>query len=1758
MENWNSSLDYDLADTRTAHLKHEVFAPLSEREMALLNGGFTQFQIKNLATEIWTSSDRAQYAQLPAEQQAIMSERMAEAKTLRNAIHMREAMDKMLQGKGGLETSRYASPAGKAAAQKNGGPKEQVNVSNHGRSNFLSVKTEKQEQSSKKLASAKGYNSRLSKNSTLSPLAATFHPSVSIKAEWSSDSDSKKRGLADSIYASKSQGDIKVTPSTDHAKPVATWSQKLGSSSSGCGRNKPYKPPTPKIRSPRPSVSPFEATKWAINDTISLADRQWSQDQQRLQKAFFKKSYGAPKHPSHAPRAEIPKTTQNLELTNSPGRQNIETPKSATLKVEGANEGRVKTEAEAAPLPVPAKASSVLDSLSSKLSNIKKAVVVMDNGEVYDLPTDTRTLAWKHPLSHDFGLHKYLPANGRILYPEAYNDLFEDVPDHLKGVNFSNSTIEKLKKAIESLKTPSTSPTSNDDTVAPKIAEGNGTHHQTLSAAQVDQVTTIYPMQVDKESKDRGDPSLAPLYLRTPENSAVQVAEPTVPTEGYELVYDRRQTPPFWPHHRRTLQNTDASSLAKNSPIREKGSLASTFSRNVHKEPKKKKVFKVKLTWSSGGGISDVQDVDDVEDGKKSQSSGPMVRERSQIVEGDKVDSKDVIPTEEVSNPHLTLSSKVGAGDIQKTNGHEDGRQPSSSEFLAPKDPQDVQNSKTEPKYTLPTDTEAHLKTPTSEQSLADTRDDLEVSDGATKNDFLQNLANHDAEKAVAKSKSSSLEVMAGEEPTTFTAVVQQIDEHDPHKATSNNRGETASQPPPHLNLSQKIIDESIELKASVKKHQQVLEVCSATVTQITPQKPLMETGKSAAEGQSSEWETDANNTSEIFADYGIEIPGEVQESQSLPRVKISSTFSTDGGIEISDEIREPQEQALVNQASDEPTTTADPNKKTNNNEGAESADTGKFNSTSPNLLPGKVFTPVRLAPKPGYDNSGDYSKIRPLLDYVPDYVRNAPFPTFAGDKVQEKEEVKARQGEKPKPVAGTKAQQGREMKPEQEVKVPEHNETESEQQVLQENDEQKPKQQEAQENNKKKHAQPVKQRPQAIDVLPEGSVPEPIPTKEDYLPPHLRDVPFPKFAGDKVQEKKPRPKVEQQLTHAPIPLPPGVNTKAKNKSGPVPAKDGIKFNKAGKKISGINKGLHRDEDGLWELPDNPNQIWRQPIDPQPDIRMVKMEKPEKLEQQLTKYDKLPHPNELNLDPSGWGSVISVHSSEAALPENKKRGYGRLKPKMALWEWGDIKEIQDPAGGEAKKVWKFADFNWDRDVADGEVDMNSRGCTLFLATDFMVARFNDWLLELVKLMFSHPFKIDIYHPAFISGEAPTADFHHDHIVINFPKDSLHGPQDPPNFGVIDWDPSDSEGESERLANPYSQLPTPSVQNDRSKQTSTTLIDARMARAYTLLQHRAAMREAIRKAEEYEYTPHHMVVRTDPFGPAACHDNPFSPRVGMYVRPVQEWDADQCAQIEAYWARYTLSSTRDGPVLPTHYRDIMRMVEERKLPFVVACAFNDRVPNRRKKMLAGRRDAHRERVIGFAYAKPFRSPLESAFRQTVEIVLFVDKQILRHGVGKTLLDRILPALDPGYHSHVGTEFKCSIPERLDFSRGGRTAIRKIVMSVFYERHPEKNCKGVPFVTAEGEQDEGIKSLMWKKSMLEGGFGFVQQADFFNIGAKWTDGRGDSLPAGSGKAVCMAQFVRETRDEWEIAGVDAQSKWYQGQPVERKEVVSTLDV
>ena len=233
--------------------------------------------------------------------------------------------------------------------------------------------------------------------------------------------------------------------------------------------------------------------------------------------------------------------------------------------------------------------------------------------------------------------------------------------------------------------------------------------------------------------------------------------------------------------------------------------------------------------------------------------------------------------------------------------------------------------------------------------------------------------------------------------------------------------------------------------------------------------------------------------------------------------------------------------------------------------------------------------------------------------------------------------------------------------------------------------------------------------------------------------------------------------------------------------------------------------------------------------------------------------------------------------------------------------------------------------------------------------------------------------------------------------------------------------------------------------------------------------------------------------------AQLDNNPFVPKANIYIRPAKALDIPQLTKLYNRYVENTIDAIECQPIVEKEMRTRFLVAKQERRAFLVAISLppggktppHEEEPRKSGRANNGRRNRNNrgntqvippEVVVGFSYIERFSLPT-TAFEHTAELFVFVSPDHLRLGIGKTLVDRIMPSVDTLQSTHSGTDF---VPgdrsAQMMYELGGPRKTKKIVATLFYHT---------------GEEED----FRWKKNWLEKKLFFTQASFMYTIAEKF---------------------------------------------------------
>lgn len=369
----------------------------------------------------------------------------------------------------------------------------------------------------------------------------------------------------------------------------------------------------------------------------------------------------------------------------------------------------------------------------------------------------------------------------------------------------------------------------------------------------------------------------------------------------------------------------------------------------------------------------------------------------------------------------------------------------------------------------------------------------------------------------------------------------------------------------------------------------------------------------------------------------------------------------------------------------------------------------------------------------------------------------------------------------------------------------------------------------------------------------------------------------------------------------------------------------------------------------------------------------------------------------------------------AVVPERaggRSKAFGNVKPLRTMWEqdsnaWGSASIDSNVAvnDGETKPRAKLQYepqlHDWEGKWAPAPVEWDARPA--FDNTDPRhMKAMEGWLDARADAALKEPIKIDTRDPKYLDGGKPAGGLEKlDLPVVDEAIETLL-PNDPFTHARIHQTANDS------------------------------------ARAH----HKKAYKEKkLSKEERKAYiaaTKLHYASYVPP-------PNPHVPKANIYIRPAVASDMRQITEIYNHYVLNSVVASERNELTEAQWQVRWRDSTGENFAFLVAVLKSGNQGGRLRRDNA-------ETIVGFAYAEDF-SESGNMYRFTCELQFWVHPQHLRLGIGKTLVDRMLPALDNGYCCRQATDFVADNP--IEYDGGGLRTIARILISIPYDHTDTKD-------------------------------------------------------------------------------------------------------
>jgi L-amino acid N-acyltransferase YncA len=348
-------------------------------------------------------------------------------------------------------------------------------------------------------------------------------------------------------------------------------------------------------------------------------------------------------------------------------------------------------------------------------------------------------------------------------------------------------------------------------------------------------------------------------------------------------------------------------------------------------------------------------------------------------------------------------------------------------------------------------------------------------------------------------------------------------------------------------------------------------------------------------------------------------------------------------------------------------------------------------------------------------------------------------------------------------------------------------------------------------------------------------------------------------------------------------------------------------------------------------------------------------------------------------------------------------------------------------------------------------------------------RMESWVHERMNEALRRPFHLDTSASGFRSGILPISG------TLEEYQDIPEECSEPMLYGPFDW----NYFLCIRHPEPYTNVESRLIQSAQSS---------------ILKFHRHLIVEkATRKQERERERQRQLAVVPDPVATRRRIPIKHAPKAKIYIRPAERNDLAQIARIFNHYVLRTIVTPECEETSASGWAARMESIQGQSLPFLVAAIKGSRyksIAKSHRELFHGRRGRNEEsspkideKIVGFGMAQEFGGTNLPALKGAVELCLFVDKAWIQQGIGKTLLDRMMPALDPHYASRAATRFLTE--DKPYYESGGRREVRKVCITLYFSYSDDRD-------------------FLWQKDYLEMQWDFDHCATYPTICEKFGKG------------------------------------------------------
>ena len=152
-------------------------------------------------------------------------------------------------------------------------------------------------------------------------------------------------------------------------------------------------------------------------------------------------------------------------------------------------------------------------------------------------------------------------------------------------------------------------------------------------------------------------------------------------------------------------------------------------------------------------------------------------------------------------------------------------------------------------------------------------------------------------------------------------------------------------------------------------------------------------------------------------------------------------------------------------------------------------------------------------------------------------------------------------------------------------------------------------------------------------------------------------------------------------------------------------------------------------------------------------------------------------------------------------------------------------------------------------------------------------------------------------------------------------------------------------------------------------------------------------------------------------------HPFAPLIDIYLRPADDNDAQEIAEIYNHYVDHSIIPEDQTKVTAAQIKYMIELARQDKIPFIVAVKGNlpnlqESSLNRSKKVIL----PQYEKILGFSLCESanygFGGQRTGRSRYTAKLHLYVHYQYTRKRVGRSLLDRLIQTMSACYRAQDG--------------------------------------------------------------------------------------------------------------------------------------------